>query len=488
MNGNEVHFRKDKTTDIPVSQLYTFPSFTEYVESQVSRGDEALITGRTVATFLETRLAPDDGTSGTDDRNIRHWFARLMAGGIKPSSANRYLGKMRSLYAAYRGADNDLEPLFRDLRRIVKDKSYWPGTPDGESLKYIRSIPSRVRSLSSVETMMARLLLFLLYNGGQNISFGIDATLDGTYPDIEQIRTLLDSQRAPRRKFVFALHQGKMRPARIASLVSGALTSLLHRMGARRTCGVTSHEICGWWIEAALQNNIDCETIRAIVPTIPTAHKWLSIVRPKELTEKKRLETMQAVADFFNPMSPQWYVLSLRGRNTPDDIKACIRERAPELEKSVTFFYPTTTRVTREGKKLIKQRIPYIPHILFVKTTPDRVAPFVSMAGHLAWCYKTVNRPDAPYSVIPNKTMVDFQTFIGVFDEDTKIEFVKNTDLAIGRRVRITGGPAARCEGEIIKEYKKSNHPDLRTFVLRITNNLSLKWEVHIEEQYLEPI
>lgn len=486
MDMEEVDFRKDIYSLKSENQPLRYDSFLEFVESQASKKRNVLMTDRTVATFIDTPLIPADGTSETDARNIRHWFARLIARGVKSSTANRYLGKMHSLYAMYSGEGNTLEPLFKELRKVVKDKSYWGDFPERESLQHIKVLPLRMQSLSATNTTMARLLFFLLYNGGQNITYGIEAKFDDTYPEIEQIHSVIDSQRVPRRKYIFPLNQGKMRPAQITSIVSSGLTSLLRHLGSHRNDGVTSHDICGWWIEAALKKNIDFETIRSIVPIVPPSHKWLSIVRPKALTDKRRLETMQTVADFINPMTAQWYVLCLRSRNTPDDIIDCIKADAPTLTKYVRFFYPTWTHVRKSGEKLIREEIPYIPHILFFKTTPDRVASFVGIIGQLAWCYKTINQPGAPYSVIPRKIMEDFQKFIGVFDVDTKIDFIKNTDLVSGTKVRITGGPYVGCEGEIIKEDKKIADPDLRTFILEIANNVTLKWEVRIEEQYLE--
>lgn len=481
-------FRKIEITESRTNQQNNSIGFYGFVESKAKEKTDDYIAERAAVSFTTVFPVTKEVSFEADERNIRNWLAKQLASGTKISTARRYLGKLHSIYREYAGKTPEGEALFKSLRNALQNQSLAPDFPQYTALPFIKAIPSRLGSLSSGEIVNARILFFLLCSGQFNMKAAVEARLSDTFPDVEQVTSIVDSLKDPKRKYLFPLHQGKERTPKIAADLSTALATLLRIVGYSNIDIVTSDMLKGWWIETALSRSIKLETIRALIPDIPATHQWLSLIKPVEVSDSAKLDALKTVATALNPMSPRWYVLCLRGRLTPKDIEACIKEDCPVLGKFVKFFYPTQIKYKQVGKKKVKEEIPYIPHILFFKTMPDKVVPLMNTIGHLAWCYKTMNRPDAPYSVISWEAMTAFQKFIGVFDEDTKLEFVKNDNLVKGTRVRITGGPNVGCEGEIIKEDKQSSDPTLRTFILRIANNVTVKWHAHVEEEYLEVI
>lgn len=114
--------------------------------------------------------------------------------------------------------------------------------------------------------------------------------------------------------------------------------------------------------------------------------------------------------------------------------------------------------------------------------------PLFNLIGDLAWCFRTVNRPQAPYAVISGKEMDCFQKVIGVLDESIKMEFVQNPDLIPDRKVRITGGEFNGYEGTIYRQKGTVEDSDMRYFILRINDSNNIVWQVKIEEIFIEPL
>lgn len=466
-------------------------TFAEFVEAKLAGGaltDQ--ITDRTIKSYLSTYGAVKDAKTFDDEaRNIRNWLARLIITGTKPTTVRRYLGKLRTLFTEYTGEAAEAEALFAELREKSQSPDIYARLSTPPALPHLKSIPLRMERLSEHDRLTASMLMFMLYSGGISIRCAAEAKFSDDIPSIPQIHNIVEQQRSnrPKAKYIFPLEQGKHRPERLYLDLSSRLTAFIRSIGYLTDQPVTSDTILGWWVDAALSKLIPLEKIAALIPVIPAAHKWLNLITPASVTDEERQVLLRSVANHITPNKAQWYALCLRGHNSFDDVANHLKETAPALSNAVNFFYPTRTVMKRNGKKKEVVEIPYIQHIVFFRTVPEKVVPLMNSIGTLAWCYKAYNRPDAPYSVIPAKSMSDFQHFIGVFDDTSKIEFVKNTDLVQGKRVRITGGKFAGCEGEIIKEAKSTPLPDLRTFILRISNSVTLKWEATIEEQYLTP-
>ena len=186
--------------------------------------------------------------------------------------------------------------------------------------------------------------------------------------------------------------------------------------------------------------------------------------------------------------TPRWYAMFMRDNHTPDEIVECIEKSSQALMKDFHIFYPTHKFVRRDGNKKVTETIPFLPHILFFKSRPDAVKPLFDIIGGLAWCFRTTNRPDAPYAVIPKHEMDNFQKCIGVLDEGVKMEFVQNPDLVPDRHIRVTGGAFKGYEGTIYKQNGTVEDSDMRYFILRINDQNNIVWKVRIEEGFIEPI
>lgn len=224
---------------------------------------------------------------------------------------------------------------------------------------------------------------------------------------------------------------------------------------------------------------------RAVLGDLPPECAWLSPVRAANIDEADRMAVICRVADFINPAAPRWHVMRLRRGITPDDIRATVGEGTEtSLYTSPPFalYYPTRRVARREGKKLTFHDEPFLPGILFFRTRTDRVAALMARMADKAWCYRTVNTPNAPYAVIPDAEMERFRKYTGCLTPDADVALADTRTLGPGTRVRITGGVMEGYEGVV---YGRGE--DL-TFALRLTADTALKWTVSVPPDMVEPL
>lgn len=482
--------------------------FYTFVESASrSESNRDYILERTCASFLKTPRVAQGPSVDDDRRNIRNWAALMVAKGSTPLTLRRYLGKLHTLYTAFRPADSQAEPLFEELRDKIADPSLYPDSATIPIPGQIYRLPEKISRLSDDEKARACALLYLLYSGGAPFSRVTELKFsDADNESIEQLREITDQMPRERRSYVFPLGHGVRRSGQVSRQLGKSMGRLLADLGYRVTGALTPEIIRGWWVDAARSCGIPPEKIAGMFKTIPAERRWLQLVSPLPLTDGDRVAILRQVADSLNSVSPRWYAMFLRDRNTPDDIRRRLKQEKPRMLREIHFFYPTRLIVSKEGKKKIRREVPYIPKILFFRARPDKLQPLFGEIGDLAWCFRTTGTPGAPYAVISRRDMEAFQRMIGVVDETLKVEYTQNPDLKPERRVRIIGGDFKGYEGTIYKkaapassQTQSSNqdgqnpgnrNPDkaMRTFLLRINDANNIVWQVKIEEAFLQPL
>ena len=490
---------------IVTSQNNTDIDFYAFVESASNSEIKCdYILQRTRASFLKTPRIDDGQSPEADRRNIRNWTALMVAKGSTLLTLKRYLGKLHTLYTAYRPGDSHTEALFSELREKIADPTLYPDDTTLPIPSLVYRLPEKIHRLAETEKTDAYALLYLLYSGGAPFSRVTELKFNEADNGIEQLREIIDHMPRERRSYVFPLGHGVRRTGQVSRQIGTRMGRLLTDLGYRVTGALTPEIIRGWWVDAALNCGIAPEKIAGMFGAVPAARRWLELVEPIPLDEAARVAILRQVADSLNSVSPRWYAMFLRDRNTPDDIRDRLRQQKPKLLREVHFFYPTRLIVTREGKKKIRREIPYIPKILFFRARPDRIQPLFSEIGDLAWCFRTTAAPGAPYAVISRRDMEIFQKMIGVVDSSLKVEYRQNPDLQPERRVRITGGDFKGYEGTIYKQAgtktsETGNNPGnktegnetesaMRTFLLRINDANNIIWQVKIEEAFLQPL
>lgn len=489
MEGRQENIRTTESAINTDYQATKSISFAPYVASALLQlKDDDYITERVVISFNSTRKVSDETSFDADERNIREWFAMMMRKGTSPATLRRYLGKLHAMYCDYAGVTSEGEALFDELRKAIGQKRTDEFSEKSESPHILISLALKIRNMQPDKAAIGKALLYLFYLGGAPYSTVAELRFDDQVPDIDQLKEIVDSMPRERRSYVFPLRQSRIRPTQLYRDMSRDFAELLSDLGQHGIGPVSPDAIRGWWIEAALHCGVSCEAIVSIVPSVPQAYSWLNVVKPRQMSEAEKFDRLREVANMIGDTTSHWYAMFMRDNNTPDEITECIEKSAPAFMKDFHVFYPTHKIVKRESGKKVVETVPFLPHILFFKSRPDAVKPLFDIIGGLAWCFRTTNRPDAPYAVIPKREMDNFQKCIGVLDESVKIEFVQNPDLVPDRHIRITGGAFKGYEGTIYKQNGTVEDSDMRYFLLRINDRNNVVWQVRIEEGFIEPI
>lgn len=464
--------------------------FEEYVESLIKNPVVSATDLSAYKSYLKY------SRSVRQDISVRDislsWVAMLLHNGSGYNTVRRYVSCLRKAFDNYNvSAVSEDNLSIKDLKKICDDHMVAAAQHNRRvsNLQLLKRIV-RQRQFYDRESETWNIFLYLFYSCAASFTGAVNLRFDSIAADNYHIQNLADSCRTfAQRRYVFRLGQGKRRDKQIARDIITRTNRLLRSLGFDFGEDFGIDTVRSLWIDAAIDAGINLFDIRAVVDTPGDKDSWLNLVAKREIGAKQRMEILNSVAEYTNPYNESWHVMHLRNAVTPDDIRERTTERAPELLKRLTLYYPTREMVFKENKKIIRREIPYIPGLLFFKIGENRIPPLFREIGDLAWCYRARPAADAPYSVIPRGEMERFQRFVGKFTSDVEVSLSNQEPLGIGRRVRITGGLMEGYEGEIydIEESAESS-TGRRMFRLNLSSDQALRWTVSIEDIYIEPI
>jgi transcription antitermination factor NusG len=96
-----------------------------------------------------------------------------------------------------------------------------------------------------------------------------------------------------------------------------------------------------------------------------------------------------------------------------------------------------------------------------------------------AWIFRETNSASSRYAVISQRDMENFQRAVSQYTDDIAITIVDNQDIKVGKKVRLTKGEFAGCEG-VIECEDVDNDSQLRNFYIRFTTNNSFKFQIKV--------
>ena len=462
------------------SQLNGGDGFRLNVVTAEAEAKDAM-TRRACRSFLAS------GACGASEDDLRPWLSDMLWHGIAPATRKRYFGRLHSLYLDFRRGVTPADDPFEAVREVFDAAGAICAAPGDAQLKAVRVLAARCMAADGSVATLSRIFMFMLYDAGTPLADVAGMKFDMPRPACDQMAEIIDRQRVScRRQYVFDLGQCRRRSAQIIRELDAALSH------AGRSWGVFADgdgsavgKIKALWGAFARKAGVAPAVARAVMGDLPPECAWLSPVRAANIDEADRMAVICRVADFINPAAPRWHVMRLRRGVTPDDISATVGEgtdASPDSSPSVALYYPTHRVARREGKKLTFHDEPFLPGILFFRTRTDRVAAVMARMADKAWCYRTVNTPDAPYAVIPDVEMERFRKYTGCLTPDADVALADARTLGPGTRVRITGGVMEGYEGVV---YGRGE--DL-TFALRLTADTALKWTVSVAADMVEPL
>lgn len=447
-----------------------------------------MLACRVIPSFLAS--ARRNGFSEVSDKSLRIWAVDMMLSGIKRATCARYLGSLHAAWREWHGegpeaADDDPFTSVREcLGRIDSE------CRDKQSRSNLRLVRRLLRKAEGApDRLTVNIILYLLYNVRATIGDVIALTRDRASSDCPQIDDIVEaSGAAPNSKYVFPLGQGKMREARIARNLTSGIHATLRAEGMDFDGCFSRDSLTAMWIAAAMNCGVPAERIRAMVRTIPGEYACLAMLQPDAPGQALQSAIINKVADSINDNTARWHVMRLRGGVSPDDIRSELRLMDEKLLAELTLYYPTRTVVRKEGRRKVREEVPYLPGLLFFRIKSDRVGRLFRQIGHMAWCYRVTNTPDSPYCTIPPSEMRKFQMHIGSLTSDIEMELMTGRPaISVGDSVRITGGGLLEGYTGIIESVRDTD--GAHTYSLILFDNCIARWTVRdIDAAYLRPL
>lgn len=411
--------------------------------------------------------------------SVRLWTVDMLLDGLKGSTVKRYIGALHTLYkewAAKMGVDEgdvfsfsisglDTDVTAKRLKEVERNL---------EAVERFTRISVKQDSPAFVYNKAFQYLLFDPFASLKDI---VSLKYSDARPDCMHLEDIVTSMRnAPQAKYVFPLQQGKRRePAIIKDLLS-ELHATGRRAGLKFEESFSRESITSLWVAAAIREDIPFGEIKGMLPNLPAAYSFLSLIPTIEVSEGRKIEIMNTVAYSITNKNPGWFVLRLRSGVTPERIKERLKEKESPLQRQIQYYYPLRSVKKLEKKKVVSIEVPVIPGLLFFRLPYDRVVQLVGVIGDLAWCYRTSANPTSPYSVIPQAEMKIFQRCVGSFTEDVEMDIISELPpLNVGDSVLIEDG--SHLDGQTAVIRKVRNVDGTLTYTLRLSDTAYIKFK-----------
>lgn len=466
--------------DKPDNHSHTAVTFLEFVTIKLAEYPSEAIGHKALKSFCR---ATENTCHSSDKQLAQIWLASMIEKGIARSSRKRYVGKLKTLYEEYSGADSSKDNPFA----ILSDSD----TPAPHT-----AIENTATLSKNIDTLIAdaktrpsiALFLYLLFNPDTSLDEAINMEAGNMETPVELLHEILKTDAIHhRRKYLFALNQSHKRMPQLRREISCSVELALARAGVK-SGPFQAHTATELWIAQARKNGITIPEIRAMIPQLPPAYRFMDNVEPDNLSPDIKNGILRHVANAFGYNTYRWYAIKLR-RGIPGStaIKA-IKEKLPEAAWQTNFFYPEIETARRDGKKIIRLRSPLIPGIIFARALPVQAQEIdrILRGQRYGRILRQNSSAKAEFSVIPQTDMHMFQCAAGQFSADMKVEIIRYAPIQVGRRVRITNGPLQGLEGTVTGT-RTTPTADL-LFAIRLSSSLYMKWQAALPSTSLELI
>ena len=452
--------------------------FIEYIDSLDSDSLSEMVASRVIPSLsLSLRK---HGLTEFSDKALRLWVVDMLLYGLKCTTVKRYTGALHTLYKTWRSTEspeNEETAVNFSLAGIDDDSTAKRIKESEENLVAAERFVAMSVKPESPAFVFNKAFQYLLFDPAVTLKDIVEMKFSDRRPDCLHLEDIVISMRdAPQAKYVFPLQQGKRRePAIIKDLLT-ELHATGRRAGMKFTDSFSRDSITSIWIAAAVREDIPYADIRGMVPNLPAAYSFLSLIDPSEVSPERQVEIMNIVAYSITNKNPGWFVLRLRSGVTPEKIKERLKEKESPLQRQIQFYYPLRTLKKLEKKKVVSVEVPVIPGLLFFRLPYDRVASLIGVIGDMAWCYRSSANPASPYSVIPQAEMRIFQRCVGAFTEDVELDIVSALPpLNVGDEVMIEDGSMLDGQKGIIRKVK--NVDGTVTYTLRLSDTEYIKFQ-----------
>lgn len=400
---------------------------------------------------------------------LEDWFIFMFFRGLTAKTSLHYFDLIAGL-ANKEITDGELIIRFRNIKARIKEiaSEKWRMLVTEESFKRLVNLTKLADRQQDEAGLYTDILLFSLLNCGMDISAIAKLQCEDIHKYNLACQKIAERHISSKRKYVFPLEQSRKTPRQIEKTLSEKLSQLL---GARNIMIIGNIQECirSYWAYAALKCGVLPEMIIKALGHSPIGLPILAICseRKEAVSAEQKQLLSDSVTDLFIGNPPNWYAMRLRPGIKFDRLKERIADCKNEIV-TPELFYPCQEIAKKLDRKLVFEKRPIIPDIVFFKSCVTDILPLFHKIGDLAWCYRNGDT----YASIPQAAMETFQKAIGKFTPDYEIGPVGSIALRPGDRIVVVGGAFTGKEGEIIGQSLNENGVIYRIMLWGDNNNI----------------
>lgn len=466
------------------------------------------IKGRDIMSYFRTKIAEIPNKSTADSRlkafnaflsfvgcdelsvdmftetYLLEWAAWLIQNGYTQKTVAFYLKQLGSMYnqAVLDGIvpQNDAITAVRKSLVAIPEGDFVSINPDtfNRLHKFLQAW-----SVGRVSKGMATdVVAFAILNGGMTFEQIANYKKFDYQGDNEFLKRVVDKNAKPRNRYLFPLGQSFKTPTQINKELSKLFYIALtpYGLSLAKNEETTATDL---WCLAALQSGVAPRVLLGMTdgyaPSFNPVYRLLESVTVTD-EETAVIQRRLITSLIANPM--HWYAMQFRPRVKFEQVKQALEAVKYEV-KCDDLFYPSEEIMRRIGNKIVKERKPIIPGLLFFRSRPTDITTIFRHIGNLAWCYRQTNDRTSPYAIIPSREIHAYQTVIGQFSSDLEILPAGTLSIKENDTVIILGGNLVGQTATVTGV--KASDGGRTIYKLSFIGNNSVEWTVTADPRLL---
>lgn len=435
--------------------------------------------------FLNFVEGDEGGVEHFAETYLLEWAAWLIQNGYTQKTAAFYLKQLGTLYnqAADDGLVPDTDVLSEVRKRILAIPEGYFSKGSADEVARLRKFLQAWSAGHVPKGLATDVVAFAILNGGMTFEQVANYKKTDYQGDDELLKRVVDKYAQPRNKYLFPLGQSVKTPAQLKKELSKLFYIALTPYGLSlvKNEETTATDL---WCLAALQSGVSPRVLLGMTDGyVPSFNPVYRLLKPVTVTDEETAVIQRRIITSLTANPTHWYAMQFRPRVKFEQVKHALEAIKDDVQCN-DLFYPSEEIMRRIGNKMVKERKPIIPGLLFFRSRPTDITTIFRHIGNLAWCYRQTNDRTSPYAIIPTSEILAYQTVIGQFSSDIELLpegtlSIKENDRVIilggnlvGQTATVTGIKASECGRTIYK--------------LSFIGNNSVEWTVTTDPRILK--
>ncbi|MDE6638325.1 MAG: hypothetical protein K2K32_08850, partial [Muribaculaceae bacterium] len=297
-------------------------SFLDYLENANPDNLSEMVSSRVIPSVIQSMR--HQRAVQFSESTLRLWVIDMLLDGLKGSTVKRYVGALHSLFEIWKNEnDKGSNSVDFSVPKIIFESDLRHSLEElEENLLAAQRMVNLSIKQDSAAYVYNKAFQYLLFDPFTSLQDIVNLKFADTKPDCVHLEDIVTSMRnAPQAKYVFPLQQGKRREPAIIKDLLVELHATARRAGLKFESSFSRESITSLWIAAAIKEGVSFEEIRGMIPSLPNAYSFLSLIDPLEVSDFRKIEILNIVAYSITNKNPGWFVLRMRSGVTPERIK-----------------------------------------------------------------------------------------------------------------------------------------------------------------------